>query len=481
MIQRIIFLSFLSIIFSATPFFSDNGFSEYLVDGTFSSPSGLDLSDINSDGFYDILGSSWNGGLISLWYHQGDSPVSWDRVDVTSGFSGASFVNSADLNGDSISEILGTAWYANEIAYWIKQNDTTWIKYCIDSTFNQAHEVQIADLDDDGDNDVVGAAAGSNQIAWWENQGGNPLIWNKQVICSTMTGARSVWPVDLDLDGDLDIVGAGGGNHDIRWWESNGQNPLGFTEHIVESNFYGAHMVRTGDVNNDSYPDIAAVGWQISQVVVWLNDGNTQASWIQVLVDPNFSSALGVGLAYLNEDDHLDIFATSEGSGDLAWYENDGLNPPGWTKNTIDQNLPGAWPLACGDINLDGYIDIISGANYSTYINWYQNIIPTGVSEFIVPVLIPSRLICTIQPNPFSATTSINLSLPESGNIEISIYNIYGTKINQMVSQFLTSGSYRFTWNGLNQFSKPVVPGIYFVQIKSEKSCLLTREILYIP
>ncbi|KQC13437.1 MAG: hypothetical protein APR63_08620 [Desulfuromonas sp. SDB] len=481
MLLKVLTISFIFIIILTSPFFSDNGFSEYLVDGTFSSPSGLNTYDINEDGCPDILGSSWNGGLITIWYHQGDTPVSWNRVDIDSGFTGASFVNSADLNGDSVPEILGTAWYAYEVAYWIKQNDSLWIKYCIDSSFIQAHEVQAEDIDNDGDIDVLGASAGLNQITLWLNQGGEPLVWNEQVICSTMTGARSVWPVDLDLDGDLDVVGAAAGNHDIRWWENDGQNPPGFTEHLVESNFYGAHMVRAGDVNSDSYPDIAAVGWQINQVAVWINDGNNQSSWTQVVVDQYFNSALGVGLANLNSDNYLDIFATSEGSGDLAWYENDGLDPPGWNKQTIDYSLPGAWPLACADIDADGYIDIISGANYSTYINWYKNTTYTGISEFIEPVLISTPLNCFIHPNPFSATTTINLSLPESGNIEISIYNIYGAKINQLANQFLTSGSYRFTWNGFNQFFKPVVPGIYFIQVKFKNTCLINQGILFIP
>ena len=43
------------------------------------------------------------------------------------------------------------------------------------------------DLDGDGDTDVVTAAATSDQFAWYENDGSTPPVWTLHVIDSGTT------------------------------------------------------------------------------------------------------------------------------------------------------------------------------------------------------------------------------------------------------------------------------------------------------
>jgi hypothetical protein len=59
-------------------------------------------------------------------------------------------------------------------------------------------------------------------------------------------------------------------------------------------------------------------------------------------------------------------------------------------------------------------------------------------------------------PNPFSQSTTITFSSPESGVAEISVVNILGTTVARIFSGVLESGEHSFTWdaNGLP-------PGMY--------------------
>jgi hypothetical protein len=65
-------------------------------------------------------------------------------------------------------------------------------------------------------------------------------------------------------------------------------------------------------------------------------------------------------------------------------------------------------------------------------------------------------------PNPFNPTTTINFSVPLSGNVSLDVYDAVGQKIESLVSGYLDAGFYKATFNA-GKYSS----GIYFYQIKS--------------
>ena len=60
------------------------------------------------------------------------------------------------------------------------------------------------DWDGDGDLDIVGAATWDDDISWFENNGSESFT--EHIIDGNLNGAWDVYPVDLDEDGDLDIL-----------------------------------------------------------------------------------------------------------------------------------------------------------------------------------------------------------------------------------------------------------------------------------
>jgi len=66
-----------------------------------------------------------------------------------------------------------------------------------------------------------------------------------------------------------------------------------------------------------------------------------------------------------------------------------------------------------------------------------------------------------IYPNPFNPITNIEFSIYKSDYISISIFDINGKIIAQLIdNQFITAGSYNIKWNAIENAS-----GIYFVNI----------------
>ena len=74
--------------------------------------------------------------------------------------------------------------------------------------------------------------------------------------------------------------------------------------------------------------------------------------------------------------------------------------------------------------------------------------------------LIPNSFkINSVYPNPFNPKTTIGLSIPDAGYLEVVIFNILGQEVETLASQNFEAGKYDFTWNA-NSFSS----GIYFVK-----------------
>ena len=65
-------------------------------------------------------------------------------------------------------------------------------------------------------------------------------------------------------------------------------------------------------------------------------------------------------------------------------------------------------------------------------------------------------------PNPFNPTTKIHYTLPNSGYVQLSIFNIIGNKIANLVDQFKPAGSHTVSWDGSAYTS-----GEYLCQIKT--------------
>ena len=75
------------------------------------------------------------------------------------------------------------------------------------------------DLDADGDVDVLSASSSDHKIAWYENIDGKGGFGPQQVITTAATRAQSVYAIDLDGDGDLDVLSASMGDDKIAWYE----------------------------------------------------------------------------------------------------------------------------------------------------------------------------------------------------------------------------------------------------------------------
>ena len=81
-------------------------------------------------------------------------------------------------------------------------------------------------------------------------------------------------------------------------------------------------------------------------------------------------------------------------------------------------------------------------------------------------------------PNPFNPITNIRYDLPEATNVTISIYNIMGRKVKNLINTNQNSGYKSVIWNGTNNNGEMVSGGMYFYSIKTNTFSQTRKMIL---
>ena len=81
------------------------------------------------------------------------------------------------------------------------------------------------------------------------------------------------------------------------------------------------------------------------------------------------------------------------------------------------------------------------------------------------------------HPNPFDASTQIEYSIPGTGNVHLSVYNLLGEEIQVLVNQQQSAGNYRVRFEG-----KGLSPGVYLykLQVTDERGEFLRTRTMVI-
>ncbi len=82
-------------------------------------------------------------------------------------------------------------------------------------------------------------------------------------------------------------------------------------------------------------------------------------------------------------------------------------------------------------------------------------------------------------PNPFNGTTVIRFRIVQQAHVELSIYDLRGRLIRNMVSKILSPNSYQVLWDGADTHDTVVASGTYLYRIVAG-SFVASRELVLI-
>jgi len=69
-------------------------------------------------------------------------------------------------------------------------------------------------------------------------------------------------------------------------------------------------------------------------------------------------------------------------------------------------------------------------------------------------------------PNPFNPATKINFSIQEAGRVSLTVFDLNGRVVRELMEQRLQAGSYSQTWDGVNTKGNKVASGMYVYKLR---------------
>ena len=248
----------------------------------------------------------------------------------------------------------------------ITKDQPTFSSATLDNNLSGAFGLEIVDLDFDGDMDVVATAIDGDDINWYENDGSENFT--ERSIVGNLNGALGLAINDVDGDGDLDIFATAFNGGTVEWFENNGSQS--FTKSTIGT-LGAAYDVRVNDLDGDGDMDVIASGRSGNKMVWYANDGSQ--TFTENEIDNSIDGPANFDVKDIDGDGDLDLMVAVLDANDVVFYQNDGSE--NFTKNTIDSNLPAARDVIIADIDGDGDYDAVATSSNDTGndLVWYAN------------------------------------------------------------------------------------------------------------
>jgi len=470
--------------------------------------------DIDGDGDSDVLGAARGADEIAWWENTDGTGSLWTKNTVSTDFDGAFSVYAIDVDGDTDKDVLGAAVFGSSIAWWenIDGTGSVWTEHNIEDDFQMARSVFAGDMDGDGDNDVLGAGATADEIAWWENTQGTGTVWVKHPVDDSFSGAGSVHASDVDGDGDLDVLGAGIGCDDVIWWENTDGTGSTWTEHLIDDNFIGANSVYASDVDGDGDSDVLGAAGSSDEVAWWENADGSGTSWTKHTVDDAFDYASSVFAADVDGDGFTDVLGAANFGDELAWWRIGGFMDQGVLESSVlDAGSVEAWDtfssVSTEPAGTSVGFQFRSSSDASQMGDWsdtvFESSVPlagiltdsTSYLQYRVllhsddPANTPeldevmfsfdacsgieesgSTYGMILPDNPSWGALTVLLTLPESGMVELRVYDTAG-RVAAGISNEFSAGVHSVSFQGLSR-------GVYFCLFRRGGFTVCERAVL---
>ena len=351
--------------------------------GNNTSDEGIGIGDIDGDGDLDFAaGRRPEGGdepLIVVWYENpGEKAANWQDHVIGKTNHPADRVGVADLNGDNKADIVVCeerypGLEPDGHIFWYEQGvEEEWQRHRVVTQYS-VNNLDLKDIDTDGDIDIITSEhkGPGLELQIWSNDGSGQFT--KTIIDQGKESHLGTQAIDMDGDGDLDIISAGWDKYQyLHLWrnervssESRDWNHISSTAGQIEvpnsGNQQTASLVM--DVDKDGAMDFFISERTAAPSLTMFR--HQDGGWARYIVedDPLRIEAGSASYDIDGDGDDDIVFAGESRSNEVWWWENPfpNLQPDKpWNRYTIKKSGANKHHDSMfGDFDGDGKIELV--------------------------------------------------------------------------------------------------------------------------
>ena len=370
-------------------------------------------------------------------------------ISTTDSF-GAIYSSDLDGDGDLYENIDGQGSLEKHlIAEWINNNQKIF------------YYLNTADLDLDGDLDIVGVT--NNRTYWFENLDGQGNF-SIPTLLGPPVSPCGLCIIDLDNDGDLDIITGtcSPGFEGLVWYENiNGEGDFGPWQIILDTFTQDVPSVAINslDVDEDGDIDLLFTSEYRDDIIWFPNLGSGNFDSPQIITNDLGGSPRYLGLNDIDGDNDLDLifssWSLSSSNYTIFWCENINNSTDFGSKQIIHQG-PDYLTSHPSDLDSDGDIDLILMFHLQDGIFWYENI--DGLGDF--------GPLQSIAPNEAAAVRTYTTDI--DGDNDPDLFTISYPSPSYNLSWYENTSVLSVNANDLLTFSLYPVPVTEILHIESK-------------